>query len=102
MIDAPELSYSAIMGALERGDFYASTGPEIYSITRERDEVRVTTSPAAKISIIRQTRAARSEFAPEGESICEAVFKLDSKNGGFRIKVTDERGERAFSQYYEA
>ena len=33
MIAAEKLGYSEIMNALEAGDFYASTGPEIHSIT---------------------------------------------------------------------
>lgn len=101
MIDAEELSYSAIMAALERGDFYASQGPEIYSIVREGDTVKVSCSSAERISLIRETRAAETAFAEQGGSINGAVFSLDAKNGGFRIRVTDCRGKSAFSQYYD-
>ena len=101
MIDAPELSYSAIMNALESGDFYASTGAEIHSITREGNTVAVECSPAKKISIIRETRKAETVYAPEGELISRAEFTIDDKNGAFRIRVTDGEGKLAFSQYYE-
>ena len=101
MIDAPALSYTEIIGALERGDFYASCGPEIYSIDREGDKVYIKCSPASKIALIRETRKAEMAFASPGESISFAEFILDKANGAFRIKVTDSEGKRAFSQYYE-
>ena len=101
MIDAPNLSYSSIISALEAGDFYASCGPMIYSVEREGDDVFVKCSPASRISIIRETRAAKTVEAEDGEEICSASFKIDDKNGGFRIRVTDAFGKRAFTQYYE-
>lgn len=101
MIDAEELSYPAIISALERGDFYASTGAELHSIEREGNILTVKCAPAKKISLIRETRQAETVFAPEGELITRASFLLDEKNGGFRIRVTDGEGNRAFSQYYD-
>ena len=101
MIDAEELSYQSIIEALERGDFYASCGPLIYSVTREGMCVTVKCSGARKISLISETRFSESAFAPEGEEIYEVSFILNKKNGAYRIKVTDIEGKRAFTQYFE-
>ena len=53
MIKAPKLEYSAIMKALENGDFYASSGPEIYEMWTEGEDLHIKTSPVAKISVTR-------------------------------------------------
>ena len=101
MIDAKELRYASVISALEAGDFYASCGPEIYSVEREGDEIFVKCSPAARISVISETRAAKTVFAETGESLCSASFKINEKNGAFRVRVTDSCGKRAFTQYFE-
>ena len=52
MLKAEKLEYGAVMKALERGDFYASTAPEISSITLEDGILKVDCSPAREIYIV--------------------------------------------------
>lgn len=101
MINSDTLDYDSIMTSLENGDFYASTGPEIYSITEEDGVVRVKCSPALKISLFARTRRVDCVVAPDGETICEAEFKLAEDDGYFRIKVIDEKSKNAWSQAYD-
>lgn len=49
MIKAKELSHEAIMGALVKGDFYATTGPQIKELYVEDGRLHVETSAARKI-----------------------------------------------------
>ena len=106
MIAAEKLGYTEIMDALEAGDFYASTGPEIYSITLddslEESVIRVECSPAKAIYLITQGRR-NSRALPEGEErlITSGAMKLYPQDARFRIRVDDENGNSAWSRIYD-
>lgn len=100
MIDAPKLEYSSVMTALKNGDFYASTGPLIHSVTREGNLVTVKCSDADRIHLSTDSRARAVCLASEGEYINEATFELRGVFDKFRIIVEDKRGRRAYSQFY--
>lgn len=101
-INTDRLEYGEIMTALKEHRFYASTGPSIYSLTREGDVITVKTSKARRISKLTEGRQTAAVFAPEGESITEATFKVRPNERFFRITVEDERGYKAYSQMYPA
>jgi len=101
VINADCLDYGEVMIALEKGDFYASTGCEITSISREGDKVHVECSPAKKISLSTETRRFEFKLAEEGETITEADFTVCDTDISFRIRVEDEKGKCAWSQAYE-
>ena len=100
MIDSAALSYSEIMNALKRGDFYASCGPEIYSIVRDGDSVTVSCSPADRVYLSTDSRVRCSSISQEGEFLREATFKLKGCFDKFRIVVEDKRGKKAYSQFF--
>ena len=99
-INAEKLDYATIMNALQKGDFYASTGPQIFSLILDNDEVEIKTSPCVKISVSTQGRRAQAVCAKEGETVTFARFKLSKADGYFRLRVTDEQGNNAYTQSY--
>lgn len=99
-INAERLEYGTIMNALQAGNFYASTGPQIFSLTLDQDEVEIRTSPCAKISLSTFGRRAQAVYAKQGETLCVARFKVLKADKYFRLRVTDERGESAYTQAY--
>ena len=100
MIKAPKLEYRTITKALEAGHFYASQGPEIYSLWMEGNEVHIVCSPAVKIAITYGRRQAYAKDAPAGETVTEAVFTVTPNDGFFRLTVTDETGKHANTNAY--
>jgi hypothetical protein len=99
MINAEKLGYKELIDALEAGDFYASTGPEIYSLTVDDDlTVKVTFSEARRAVIITQGRRVASTFDVKDGS---ASFKLTPRDISFRIRVDDAHGHSAYTQLYE-
>lgn len=100
MVDAPKLEYGAVMNALKNGDFYASTGPEIYSIVRDGKSITVKCSDAAFIYLSTESRVRKRAIAEENGTIREASFDLGDTYDLFRIVVEDEKGNRAYSQFY--
>ena len=98
MINADALTYSSVMRALERGDFYASTGAYIYSIVRDGSTVTVKTSPSSSITLRTTFRHTDTVHDETGE-MTEATFTLPSESTNFRIVVTSKDG-KAYSQLY--
>lgn len=98
MINAEKLDYKTIMGALKNGDFYCSTGPQIFSLSREGMTVKIKTSAAKKIAL---TTKGRRSNAVWGENLTEAEFLLDPSDGYFRISVADQYGNVAHTQSYD-
>ena len=102
MIRAPKLEYGAIMTALEAGDFYASTGPEIYEIYAEDETIHVKTSPAARIKLTTYGRRADCATGEkDGELITEATFSVLGLYDRYcRITVDDGHGHFAWSRAF--
>lgn len=105
MIKAQTLDYASIIGAIERGEFYCSTGPEIHALYMEDDTVHVSFSDAREVYLITEGRA----FAPgryshqaarEGEVLHEAQFKILPADGYFRLEVVDACGKKAYTRAY--
>lgn len=100
VINADNLEYETIITALEKGNFYASTGPDILSLKKENDKVYVETSPCQKIALITKGRRRSTIIADKNSTINCAEFNLNSFDGYFMIKVIDEYGKAAYSQAY--
>ncbi|MBE7030765.1 MAG: PHP domain-containing protein [Ruminococcaceae bacterium] len=94
MIKAEELSYSAIIEALEQHNFYASTGVEIEDLYIEYDNVYIRTSPCKQITMFTDCMYRQSVRA-NGDEITEAVLKLSPRCKAFWILCTDVHGKIA-------
>lgn len=102
MIASSDLSYRSVISALENGDFYASTGPEIYELWIEDGIAGIKCSDAKEIKLITGTRRTyRSAVLPQSdEFISEAQFPVESDNKYFRFVVTDKNGRQALTRAY--
>ena len=109
MIKAEKLDYDTIIKALEKGDFYASSGPTIEELYLENGVLHIKTSPAAKIEVITERRV---RWCVQGESMTEASFDLSdymAKSHAvsgqhwpsyFRVNVYDAAGEQAHTRAF--
>ena len=95
MIKAPALSYGAVMTALERGEFYASMGPEIYSLYVEDLRLHVECSGVRSIHMTTAGRRAAVARAETGKTLTSASFEIDPTDGYVRLQLTDREGLRA-------
>ena len=75
-VGAEKLTYGCVMEALERGDFYASCGPEIHSLTLEDDILKITCSDASRIVLHTQCRVNMNLQPEPGEALQEGQFDL--------------------------
>ena len=106
VMKADELTHEALIGAMEAGNSYASTGPEIYDLylDEEDGEMKVTirTSAAAGIYCSTATRRRYRKLMNEngGVPLTEATFKINPTDFCFRISVKDEHGNHANTRFY--
>lgn len=111
MVKAEDLQYKTVIDALERGDFYSSTGPEIKEITLEDGKLHVVTSEAAGIYVNTERRVTKSVNATKECPVTEATFDLTTyfadsvpekllKRPYFRVTVKDFAGGFAWSRAF--
>lgn len=110
MVGAEKLTYKAVIEALEKGDFYASTGPEIHSVTLEGKTLTVKCSDAQRINLITHGRMCSSVKAQDGASLTEAVLdltrwfeedpQLHSGDDFFRVTVVDAQGRTSYTRAF--
>lgn len=99
VIFAKELTYESIMDSLFAGRFYASQGPEIYSLYYEDGRIYLKCSPAVRIFSSTNRRRTWSWYM-ENEPLTEVSFKVHDLDKYLRITVVDEYGRRANTVAY--
>lgn len=123
MIKSPDLSYENVMTALERGDFYSSSGPEIYELYFEDGILHITCSPIVKLWVNTGLRTAIRTKSDENPSDLtkplttfttvdmdlsryndEIKTKATAEmydNAYFRVVLKDERGNFAYTRSFK-
>ena len=96
-VRAPELSEPAILAALERGDFYASTGVKLDSVERgrERIDLRIGAIGDEKFRIQFIGKGGRTLMEVTG---IEASYQLKPEDGYVRATIRDSAGRKAWIQ----
>ena len=109
---APALTYDDIMTAYEKGDFYASWGPEIDALYLEDGVLKMDFPADSHVCHVAVHSACRWAAARYGEDMAHAEFDINSyiseiKQIGspldrayFRLIVTDYKGRKAITRGY--
>jgi hypothetical protein len=97
MVRADTLTADAIIGALSRGDFYASTGVTLRAYHADASEIRLEIEPAGDRRFV-------TEFIGNGGRVLgtatgtRAAYRLTGTERYVRARVTDSGGRRAWTQ----
>ena len=97
VVRAQRLGPEAILTAMERGDFYASTGVEIIDYAATQDSITITIKEPG-------TTKSRTTFIGKNGSVLAtvtsnpAVYKIRGDEGYVRAKVVDSNGKTAWMQ----
>ncbi len=97
MVQAEELTEGAVLEALRKGRFYATTGPEIHQIEiRDEREIVVSCSPAESVIFYSNTPwvKGRSVIRP---NMTECRYLIDRDDSFVRVEVRDKEGRKAWS-----
>lgn len=95
MIMADELNYESVIAAMEKGNMYSSSGPEIKEISMDGDTVFVKCSNAECIIL---HDGGKTPARIEGKNLTEGEFKIKPKAEFFRVSVINEKGKIATSR----
>lgn len=90
MILARELTYPAVIEALERGDYYASTGPVIRELTFAGKHVHLECSPAQKIIMHMSPKKTAVVYQPDGSLVTAGDFEIPDAAEYVYFTVLDE------------
>ena len=100
MIKAKNLDYASVIDAMEKGNFYASQGPEIKELYFEDGKIHIECSEARDICMCALTRQGMRYGSHNGD-LTSADFEIsDSLHGHVRFKVTDKFGKSAWTNPY--
>lgn len=123
MVNAPVLTREAIAGALLTGQFYSSTGPEVYRYGVRRQgvdpsgvggshgdrsgacpgacpeprEVYVECSPVEKVYFLTYPGRGYSRRSPDGSPTTHATYKLSGNERYVRVECVDASGKTAWT-----
>lgn len=99
---ADELSYGAVINALENGDYYASRGPVIKSLWYENGVFHIETSPAEEIFVSNSCRRGKNISVKRSNKcdITVAEFPISDFDVFVRFTVVDKYGKTANTRAY--
>lgn len=100
VIKAQSLTYENIINALEKGNFYASQGPEIKELWYEDGKIHIKTSPVKKIDFVFGIRKAVTVIAEKDGFIEEAECEVPENSIYVRVSAKDEKGLPADTNAY--
>ena len=95
MILAKELTYEAVIEALEKGDFYSSMGPAITELTFDGNRVHIETSPAQQITMFIGGKKVYTEAGTPDSPVTAADFEIPENAPYVRLSVYDFNGHFA-------
>ena len=97
VVRAPRLEASAILDALERGDFYASTGVELADVQASAGEMKVAVKPTPFSRY-------RIQFIGKGGRLLQeitqpaAAYQIRGDEGYVRARIVESNGRMAWCQ----
>ena len=110
MVGAEKLEYGAVIAALEKGDFYASTGPELHEVSIEDGILTVRCSDAQRIVVDSGTRFAKTIYPKAPDKLVRSgSFNLkawldactgESRLDWIRVSVVDAYGNFASTRAF--
>lgn len=98
VLKSEKLDQISVLQAIKTGQFYSSTGPEIFEINQERREVYVRCSPVRSIYLIGDLwHCPDARHSWNGEAITEARFTLHQGQRYHRVEVVDHNNNSAWT-----
>lgn len=100
MIAATELTYPAVIRALEQGRFYATTGPEIRELQICNGKAFLECSPAVRVTMHMSPKYCRNVWNSDGSEFTSAEFEIPQDAPYVYFTVWDQNGKRAHTRAF--
>ncbi|MBP5210145.1 MAG: hypothetical protein J6125_04710 [Clostridia bacterium] len=102
MICARELSYPAVVEALQAGDAYASTGPLILSLASEDGALVFSSSEVRTARLVSDVRPVGARLSDPAGCLTAGRIPFDPAAAWVRLELTDVDGRTAWTRPYRA
>ncbi len=100
MIKAESLTHKDVFEAMEKGNMYATQGPEIYELYIEDNKAHIKCSDCMAIIMSARYRSRGMKRSAAGEVINSAEFEIPSNAEYIRFTVIDNYRRRAYTRAY--
>lgn len=100
MVIAPELSYQAVIEALEKGSFYASTGPKIYDLEISNGKAKLECSEAVRVTMHMSPKFCKNVWNADGSVLYAAEFDVPEDAPYVYFTVWDKQGRKAHTRAF--
>jgi hypothetical protein len=97
VVNAPQLTRSAVLAAVWAGNFYASTGPAFQRIGFDGGRVMAETSPVAFARLVGPGYLGQRMGGFEGATFTEVSFEIPSDWPYAYLEIEDGQGRRAWT-----
>ncbi len=97
VVEASSLTEANILASLREGRFYASTGPDIYSLVRDSGTLTVTCSPVKTINFVGKTQWGAQRRSAANGLLTAATYQIRGCETYIRVECVDEGGRTAWS-----
>jgi len=97
MVNARECSEASILGALRRGNFYATCGPEIHSMTFDGTQLHLTTSPIQFARLVGPGSLGVRCGSFDGKLMTDVRLTVPQDWGYVYLELEDARRGRAWT-----
>lgn len=101
-VNAQTCTRDAIMAAIRKGNYYSSCGPEIQSILREGEMLKLVTSPIRFMRLVGPGRNGERIGTFDGPLMTEICMRIPSGWKYAYAEIEDERGRRAWTNNLSA
>ncbi len=93
-----EKNENDILSAIEKGEFYATTGPKIYDFRRIGDRLEIQTSPAKNIIFYSNVRRCKNLYSENGDEITCGEYVIRDDDYYIWAKIVGSDGKTAWTQ----
>ena len=100
MILAKELTYPAVIEALEQGRFYASTGPTIHALEINNGKAKLEFSDAVRVIMHSSPKFCKNVWKPDGSEFNCAEFDIPDFVPYVYFTVLDKNGKKAYTHAF--
>ncbi|GKX27715.1 phosphotransferase [Vallitalea longa] len=97
MVQVDSLSHANIVTALKKGDYYSSTGPEIYSLSVEDGFVKVECSECKFIEFKAYPERGGIFFNKDASPLTKANLRIKKEMVYIRVECVDYKGNIGYS-----
>lgn len=101
MVNAEKPAHEELVRAILDGNYYSSSGPEIYNWGVRDDQAYIRCSPAARIilTVGGFVGSSGASIAPKGQTLTEASFPLCGRETYVRAECIDSGGRAAWTNH---